>query len=144
MSSVCGCIGFVQQAVHELVGQGVLAAGKQDGRGDGRTTLPDGGALGSAFAAKTFPLVVADYIGLPEELMNGSPRDALDIDGGIRGNIEARNSSDTAGQVFERLPRSGKQTAELLRLGSALAGRMRWETVVETRFLPGLTRVCKA
>ena len=144
VSSVCGCIGFVQQAVDALVEQGVLAAGKQDGRGEGRIILPGGGAFSAAFADKGFPLVVADYIGLPEALMNGSPRDALDIDGGIRGDIEARNSSDTARQVFERLPRSGKQTAELLRLGSALAGSMCWETVVETSFLPGLTRICKA
>ena len=64
--------------------------------------------------------------------------------GGFGAILKPTMPGDTAEQVFERLPRSGKQTAELLRLGSALAGSMRWETVVETSFLPGLTRICKA
>lgn len=144
VSSVCGLIGFVQQAANELVEQGVLAAGEQDGRGDGGTTLPGGGALGSAFADRTFPLVVADYVGLPEGQAPGTPRDALEIDGAARGSIEARNSEHTARQIFERLPGSRKEKSELRRQGSALAGRMSWETVVETSFLPGLARICKA
>lgn len=143
VSSVCGLIGFVQQAANELVEQGVLAAGEQNGRGGGRTTLPGGGALGSAFSASTFPLVVADYVGLPEGQAPGTPRDALDIDGAIRGSIEASSSESTARQVFERLPSSRKRKSELRRQGSALAGRMSWETVVESSFLPGLVRVCK-
>ena len=142
VSSVCGLLGFVQQAAKELVEEGILAAGEQDGRGDGRIILPGGGALGTAFADKTFPLVVADYIGLPEGQEPGTPRDALDIDGAARGSIEARNSEDTARQIFERLPGSRKKKTELRRQGSALAGRMSWETVVKTSFLPGLARIC--
>ncbi|MYC95159.1 MAG: hypothetical protein F4X14_09305 [Caldilineaceae bacterium SB0661_bin_32] len=144
VSSVCGLIGFVQQAASELVEQGILAAGEQDGRGGGRTALPGSGALGSAFADKTFPLVVADYIGLPEGQTPGTPRDALEIDGAARGSIEARSSEETARQIFERLPGSRREKTELRRRGSALAGRMSWETVVETSFLPGLARICKA
>lgn len=143
VSSVCGLIGFVQQAANELVEQGVLAAGEQNGRRGGQTTLPGGGALGSAFSARTFPLVVADYVGLPEGQAPGTPRDALDIDGPIRGSIEAENSESTARQIFERLPSSRKKKSELRRQGSALAGRMSWETVVESSFLPGLARICK-
>jgi len=143
VSSVCGLIGFVQQAASELVEQGELAAGERNGRGGGRTTLPGGGALGSAFSARTFPLVVADYVGLPEGQAPGTPRDALDIDGAIRGGIEAENSESTARQIFERLPSSRSKKTELRRQGSALAGRMSWETVVEASFLPGIARICK-
>lgn len=143
VSSVCGCIGFVQQAAAELVGQGVLAAGAQDAQGESPVYLPCGELLGNAFADRGFPLVVADYVGLPEEQVPGSPRDALDIDGAARGVIEARNSRDSAGRIFERLPSSRKERAELLRLGSALAGSMSWESVVADSFLPGLARICK-
>ena len=143
VSSVCGCIGFVQQAATELIGQGELAAGAQDAQGEGRVILPGGEPLGDAFADRGFPLVVADYVGLPAEQMPGSPRDALDIDGAARGAIEARNSRDCAGQIYERLPSSREQMAELLRLGNALAGCMSWESVVETSFLPGLARICQ-
>ena len=143
VSSVCGCIGFVRQAAEELVGQGALAEVEEIGQGGGRTLLPGGGLLGPAFADKGFPLVVADYVGLPEEEAPGTPRDALEIDGAARGSIEARNSRESAEIILERLPGSRKQMTELLRLGSALAGNMSWESVVETRFLPGLARICR-
>ena len=143
VSSVCGCIGFVQAAAEALVEQGVMAPIEAAGQGEGRVILPGGGLLGTAFADKGFPLVVADYVGLPAEQMPGTPRDALDIDGEARGRIEAGSSRESAGQIFERLPRSREQMAELLRLGSALASSMSWESVVETSFLPGLERVCR-
>ena len=144
VSSACGLIGSVQRAANELVEQREPAADERDGRGSGRITLPGGGALGSAFAERTFPLVVADYIGLPEGQAPGTPRDALDIGAPVRASIEARNSEATARQIFERLPGSRKEKTELRRRGSALAGRMSWEAVVETSFLPGLARICKA
>ncbi len=143
VSSVCGCIGFVQAAAEALVEQGVLAPIEDEGQGEGRVFLPGGGQLGTAFSDKGFPLVVADYVGLPAEQMPGTPRDALDIDGEARGRIEAGSSRESAGQIFERLPRSREQMAELLRLGSALASSMSWESVVETSFLPGLARICR-
>jgi len=61
----------------------------------------------------------------------------------IRGQIEARRSRDSAGQIFERLPSSREQMSELLRVGSALASSMSWESVVDTSFLPGLARICR-
>ena len=144
VSSVCGLIGFAQQAADELVKEGVLTAGTQGGSDGSRVVLPDGGELGKAFADKGFPLVVADYVGLPEEQMPGTPRDALDIDGSTRGQIEARNSRESAEQIYDRLPSSRAQMSELLRVGSALAGSMSWESVIETSLLPGLARICKA
>ncbi len=143
VSSVCGCIGFVQQAAAELVEQGVLVPIEAEGQGEGRVKLPGGGLLGTAFADEGFPFVVADYVGLPAEQMPGTPRDALEIDGAARGRIEAGSSRGSAGQIFERLPRSREQMEELLRLGSALASSMSWESVVETSFLPGLERICR-
>lgn len=144
VSSVCGLIGFAQQAADGLIERGVLPAATQSGRDESGVVLPGGGALGNAFADKGFPLVVADYVGLPEEQMPGTPRDALDIDGAARGQIEARSSRESAGQIFDRLPSNREQMSELLRVGSALAGSMSWESVVENSFLPGLARICRA
>lgn len=146
VSNVCGCIGFVQQAAEELVQQGLLSVdkqGRQRERTASRTILPHGGTIGPVFSDGAFPLVVADYVSLPGEHTPESPQDALAIDGDTRGNIEARSASNTAEQIFERLPNSRAQMAELLRLGSALADKMSWDTVVETSFLPGLTRICQ-
>ena len=146
VSNVCGCIGFVQQAADELVQQGLLPAGRPGDRSthsDGRIILPHGGAASPVFADQGFPFVIADYIGLPEGQTPVSPQDALFIDGETRGSIEAHSSEGTAGRIFERLPNSRAQMAEMIRIGSALASSMSWDTLVENSFLPGLTRICK-
>ena len=146
VSNVCGCVGFVQQAADELVQQGLLPASGQEGRSThsaGRVILPHCGAASSVLCDGAFPLVIADYIGLSEEPMPGSPQDALAIDGETRGRIEAHSSEGTAGRIFERLPKSRAQMAEMIRIGSALANSMSWDTVVENSFLPGLKRICK-
>ena len=146
VSNVCGCGGFVQQAADELVQQGLLPASGQEGRSThsaGGVILPHGGAASSVLSDGAFPLVIADYIGLSEEPMPGSPQDALAIDGETRGRIEAHSSEGTAGRIFERLPKSRAQMAEMIRIGSALASSMSWDTVVENSFLPGLKRICK-
>ena len=146
VSNVCGCVGFVQQAADELVQQGLLPANGQEGgstHSAGRVMLPHGGAASSVLSDGAFPLVIADYIGLSEEPMPGSPQDALAINGETRGRIEAHSSEGTAGRIFERLPKSRAQMAELIRIGSALAGNMSWDSVAENSFLPGLKRICK-
>ena len=146
VSNVCGCVGFVQQAADELVQQGLLTADRPGGRStnsDGRIILPHGGAASSVFSDRAFPLVIADYISLPEEQTPGSPQEALAMDGATRGRIEAHSSEGTAERIFERLPNSRAQKAEKIRIGSALASSLSWDTVVETSFLPGLTRICK-
>lgn len=145
VSSACGCIGFVQQAAEDLIQQGLLPSERDDGAGaQGKygVFLPHGGTVGAIFGDKAFPLVVADYIGLPEEQSPASPQDALEIGGAMRGSIEASSAGLAAKEIYDRLPRSREQKAELLRLGSALAGSMSWERVVEESFMPGLLRIC--
>ena len=146
VSNVCGCIGFVQQAADELVQQGLLPAGRPGDRSthlDGRIILPHGGAASPVIADQGFPFVIADYISLAEGQTPVSPQDALAIDGETRGSIEAHSSEGTAGRIFARLPNSRAQRAEMIRIGSALASGMSWDTVVENSFLLGLTRICK-
>ena len=146
VSNVCGCIGFVQQAAEELVQQGLLPAGRrvdQLAPAEDRIILPNGGAASSVLGDEAFPFVVADYIGLPDGQKPGSPQEALDIGGETRLRIEEHSSESTAGRIFERLPKSRERMAELIRIGSALASGMSWETVVEDSFLPGLKRICK-
>ena len=146
VSNVCGCIGFVQMAADELVQQGLLPAERrvdQLAPADDRIILPDGSAASSVLGDEAFPLVIADYIGLPDGQMPGSPQEALEIDWETRLQIEEHSSESTAGRIFERLPKSREQMAEMIRIGNALASSMSWDTVVEDSFLPGLKRICK-
>lgn len=142
VSNACGCIGFVQQAAEDLIQQGLLPAEKNGGPSEGGILLPHGGAMGPVFADRAFPVVVADYIGLTEEQAPESPQDALAIGRETRRRVEARSASVAAQVIFERLPRSREEKAELTRVGSALASSMSWEKVVEASLLPGLFRVC--
>ena len=150
VSNVCGCTGFVRKAAEELRRQGVLtdkipgeAPAGQGGGPDGATPYLPQALAGAPFDfAESFPLVVADYISLPEEYGHGSAHDALTVGHEIRDRIEVRNSSDAARQIFPRLTTSSAQIAEQIRIGSALAQSMSWEAVVESYFLPGLKKAC--
>ena len=136
----------MQQPAEELVQQGLLPAGgrvDQLAAADDRIILPNGSAATSILGDEAFPLVVADYIGLPDGQKPGSPQEALDIGGETRLRIEEHSSESTAGRIFERLPKSREHMAEMIRIGSALASSMRWDTVVKDSFLPGLKRICK-
>ncbi len=83
-------------------------------------------------------LVVADYVTLPGGYWLGSPYDALSIDGGVRGWIEATNSYATAKTIFERLPKNEAEMQALLTAGQAIAQRMSWDIVARDMLLPGL------
>ena len=146
VSSVCGCIGFLEEAARDLVQQGLLPTDGMRGRTfqrDEHDSWSGGAGDTAAIAGKAFPLVVADYISLPEEEAPGSTQGALGINQEMRDRIESRNASDAAQQIFERLPTGREQMAERIRLGSALAQSMSWDTVVDRYFLPGLKRICR-
>ena len=146
VSNVCGCVGFVGQAARDLVEQGLLAADSlpaQPFRSDGQDNWPGGAGETAIVNDNAFPLVVADYISLTEEEAPGSVQDALSINQDMRDRIETGNASAAAQQIFVRLPNGTAQIAEQLRIGSALAQHMSWDTVVDSYFLPGLKRICR-
>ncbi|MDE0180037.1 MAG: hypothetical protein OXL39_01760 [Caldilineaceae bacterium] len=145
VSNVCGCIGFLEQGARGLVREGLLAGGTVDGqplRTDAAAGLPGVEGEPTFINDRGFPLVVADYIGLPEDEAPSSAQEALVIDQAVRDRIEIRNAGATARQIFERLPSVRGRVAERIRIGNALAASMSWEIVASNYFLPALRRVC--
>ena len=144
VTNVCGCVGFVERAARDLVQQGLAPAETGRGRPIQRDSW-SGGRREQApvIAGGAFPLVVADYVSLPEEDAPGSVQDALAIDQTRRDEVESRSASDAARRIFERLPSGRDEVMERVRVGAALAQSMSWDTVVDSYFLPGLMRICR-
>jgi hypothetical protein len=113
VSSVCGCIGFIQQA----------------GRALGIETIPN--------------LVVADYVTVPPAHPLRSPYDALGIGQGIRDWIETINSEAAAQQIFGLLPRNPAEMEALIQSGTQLAEQMSWDVVARDYLVPGLQRAAE-
>ncbi len=111
VSSVCGCVGFINGAAQSL---GLT--------GD----LPN--------------VVVADYITVPPEHPLRSPWDALAIGQGTRDWIESINSQSAAQRIFENLPRTPAEMETLIQTGTALAEAMSWDVVSRDYLIPGLER----
>jgi hypothetical protein len=126
ISSVCGCVGFIQAA---------LAKDEAAGLDGEPTTHISPLDLTLRPAAN---VVVADYVQLPDGYWLGSPFDALWIDRSVRDWIEYNNSRIAAQQIFARLPRHEGDAARLLESGQALAAQMSWDVVIREFFLPGL------
>ena len=146
VSNVCGCVGFLEQAARDLVQQGLLQEDILEGqhvRSGGHDSGSEGDGETPIIAGNVFPLVVADYISLPDEDTPVSAQDALAIDQEIREGIEIRNARRSAQRIVERLPTKRAQMAEQIRVGSELAQSMSWDTVVDSCFLPGLKRICR-
>ena len=114
VSSVCGCVGFVDAACSRLSDRG--------GRDDYRN------------------LIVADYVSLPPGQSLQSPWDALRIDQVGRDNLEGYKSYAVAQEIAQRLPRNEDDALRLLEDGQKVAKQMHWETVVRDYFLPALRR----
>ena len=146
VSNVCGCVGFLEQAARDLVQQGLLQENILKGqhiRSGGHGNGPEGDGETPVIAGNAFPLVVADYISLPDEDTPVSAQDALAIDQEIRDGIEIRNAGRAAQRIVERLPSKRAQMAEQIRIGSELAQSISWDSVVDSCFLPGLKRICR-
>lgn len=118
-SNVCGCLGFIERAAHE-----VLPA-----------TADDRGHL-----ASLLNVAVADYTTLPPAYRVSSPQDALNIGSSTRDLIEAANSSQVARQIMARLPADHAAMQRLLEVGQQIGKRMSWDVVVTDYLLPGLRR----
>lgn len=137
VSSVCGCVGFVQRAAAQLDPNLHLVP-------KARLITPHytlgGQPADPQVPAVSLPanVVVADYVQLPEGYWIDSPFDALGIDRSIRDWIEHHNSQAAADAIFARLPRTPEDEARLLETGQALAAQMSWDVVVREFFLPGL------
>lgn len=145
VSNVCGCVGFLEEGARKLAGQGLLAGETVDGQPlpTGADAGRPGGSGESKFINdKVFPLVVADYISLPEDEGPSSAQEALAIDQELRDRIEVRTAGATARQIFERLPSARGRVAERIRVGNDLAASMSWDAVVGNYFLPALKRIC--
>lgn len=113
VSSVCGCVGFVQRAV---------------------ASVPQ-------FKDAPFPnLVVADYVDIPHDDWVSSPQIALEMGDQTRTWMEEICAGEVAQEIFERLPKSGKDLQKLLKDGQAVAQKMSWEVVVNEYLVPGLER----
>lgn len=113
VSTVCGCCGLVQRAMHEL--------GMKD---------------------DACPLVIAaDFTHDPASPR--SPGDAdlpslVGLSAAARDAIEERVCKALAATLAARLPRTDDDRRRYLDLGQRLASRMSWDRVVETDFLPAV------
>jgi hypothetical protein len=115
VSDVCGCVGFVNQAV--------------------KAAWPDE-------ETPAFPnFVVADYTTLPSNWMVWSAWDALWIDRAVRDGIEASNGYRVAQQIMERLPCNTDDMARLLAAGQRVAAHMSWDVVTTDYLLPALHQI---
>jgi hypothetical protein len=114
VSSVCGCVGFVDAACSRL--------GDREGCAGFRN------------------LIVADYVSLPADLPLQSPWDALRIDQPTRDYIEGYRSYSVAQEIAERLPQSGEDIPRLLKSGQRVARQMGWDTIARDYLLPALRR----
>lgn len=113
VSSVCGCVGFVNRAAASL----------------------------SQFRDIAYPnLVVADYVNIPYDDWVSSPQVALDMGEETREWMEDMKAAEAAQVILARLPQSDKDLRKLLKDGQAVAQKMSWEVVTKDYLLPGLER----
>lgn len=129
VSNVCGCIGFVRQAV-----QGAY----QD------KTLPDLSTPAQLGTEAVGTLIIADYVTPPGEYHFDSPADALVIDSQFRDWIETNQAVSIAQTIYQMLPTTDQEMSSLLKAGQAIAKEMSWDVVVEKYFVPALMAAVEA
>jgi glycogen synthase len=84
-------------------------------------------------------VIIADYTNL-ETQENLEIEDLLQIDRGVRDQIEARVSEKVAKEVVARLPENESEVECLLRNGYELAKHMSWKAAVESYLLVSLEK----
>lgn len=130
VSSVCGCLGFVERATKQILNQ----SGDQLSEPISEQVAPTSGV-------QTEPnVIVADYVRLPDEYVCNSAHDALWIDQDVRDWNERTNAANAAQKLFHALPRTDSARRSLLLRGQALAKEMSWEVVVAKFLLPALEK----
>ena len=111
VSDVCGCVGFVRQAI------GLL-----------RLTLP--------IAERQAPianLIMGEY-----SQVQHHPVDGLSIGRALRDEAERNAAQTLARLIREHLPRTDAQKQKLMAQGFALSQRMSWDVVASEQLLPAL------
>jgi hypothetical protein len=121
-SSVCGCSGFVSDAI----------AGLTPASGDG-----------------TRNIIIADYTAMARL---SSPKsdgraaeinDLLGVDRSIRDQIEERVSSEVADEIIMLLPKTELEVAVMIENGYRIARNMSWDVVVSKYLLPSLEKILR-
>lgn len=112
-SSVCGCSGFVSDAI---------------------AAMP----LHSCDSARN--IIVGDYTNLAG-IEFGDIRDLLGMDRSMRDQIESFQSREIAEQIILRLPRNERETEEMIQNGYRIAKNMSWDVVVNNYLLPSLEKI---
>ncbi|MBV7333887.1 hypothetical protein KFU94_37775 [Chloroflexi bacterium TSY] len=131
VSSVCGCLGFVQRAAQQITTQ----CGDQ-------MSVPISEQVAPRVDEQMEPnVIIADYVRLPDGYICHSANDALWIDQRVRDWSERTNAAIAAQKIFHSLPRTDADRQTLLRRGQALAKKMSWEVVVAEYLLPALENV---
>jgi hypothetical protein len=113
-SSVCGCSGFVSDAI----------AGLAPDANDG-----------------TRNIIIADYTAIDGEFTGIDG--LLGIGRAVRGKIEARVSSEVADEIIMLLPKTELELAAMIENGYRIARNMSWEVVVSKYLLPGLDKILR-
>ncbi len=83
-------------------------------------------------------VIVADYTTLPSGLAEGDYYAALGIGQPQRDAVEAISARRVADEILDRLPRTQKAMAQMIKDGYRISQRMSWEVVVSDYLLPGL------
>ncbi len=112
-SSVCGCCGFVSDALAEVpvnVRKGVNN------------------------------IIVADYTDLGDNILPGLDA-VLQIGRDLRDRTEAVESKEVADEIMLRLPKSESETERLIQNGYRIARNMSWDVVVNNYLLPSLEKI---
>ncbi len=123
VSNVCGCVGFVRQAVHQAHAAGTI----------------DKPLLAEELPTETIGnLIIADYVTPLDEAPIEGLATALAIDGGTRDHIENSRAEAVAETICTLLPMSDDEMAHLLAVGQAISQNMSWDVVVKDYFLPAL------
>jgi hypothetical protein len=113
-SSVCGCNGFVSEAIAGL------------------TPSSNNG---------TRNVIIADYTPINGKF--GEISEMLGIDRAVRDEIEARVSSEVADEIIMLLPKTELELAAMIENGYRIARNMSWEVVVSNYLLPGLDKILR-
>jgi len=140
-SSVCGCSGFLRDAVSMLDTRCRMLVENQESSIDPPTAGfgRNPAVLGRVSSIKN--VIIADYTNL-EIHGYAEVDDILQIDRSVRDRIEAGESEKVAMQICSRLPKNEADIESMIQTGYELAKNMSWDVVVKNYLLSSLQSVC--
>jgi len=153
-SSVCGCSGFLRDAVSMLDTRCRILVENRPANGG---FLSEPSAAGSSIDPPTAGfnrnpallgrvssiknVIIADYTNLTTHGY-AEVEDILQIDRSVRDRIEASESEKVAMQICSRLPKNEAEVESMIQTGYELAKNMSWDVVVKNYLLSSLQSVC--